>query len=72
MFSTCSSDPFSKKKRKNKILKIYEWRSRKVSPKLNVYSLFVVRPNMSESCEYRFEPLLVSLSDRWDYLNEFE
>ena len=27
---------------------------------------------MSEGCEYRFEPLLVNLGERWDYLNEFE
>ena len=27
---------------------------------------------MSEGCAYQFGPLLVNLSDRWDYLNEFE
>ena len=27
---------------------------------------------MSESCAYRFEPLLVNLSEQWDYLNEFQ
>ena len=27
---------------------------------------------LSESCAYRFEPLLAHLSERWDYLNEFE
>ena len=25
-----------------------------------------------KSCAYRFEPLLTHLSERWDYLNEFE
>ena len=58
--------------RKKKVRKKIEWRSREVSPKLNVHSLFEARSSMSESCAYRFEPLLVNLSERWDYLNEFE
>ena len=27
---------------------------------------------MSKSCAYQFEPLVFNLSERWDYLYEFE
>ena len=63
---------FRRKSEKIEIPKIFEWRSREVSPKLNVHSLFEAHSSMSEGCAYRFEPLLVKLSERWDYLNEFE
>ena len=72
MFSTCSYYLLSKKRQKNKISKLFERRSREVSLKLNVHSLFEARSSMSESCAYRFEPLLVNLSERLDYHNEFE
>ena len=66
--------PALRKSERIKVPKIFEWRSREVSPKLNRYdhSLFEARSSMSESCAYRFEPLLVNLSERWDYLNAFE
>ena len=34
--------------------------------------IFEARSSMSEGCAHRFGPLLVNLSERWDYLNEFE
>ena len=64
MLSTCSYELFFlRKSEKIMIPKFFEWRSREVSPKLNVHSLFEARSSMSESCAYRFEPLLVNLSE---------
>ena len=51
---------------------IFELSSREVSPKLNSHSVFEARLSMSEGCAHRLGPLLVNLSERLDYLNEFE
>ena len=58
------------KKKHNR--KFFEWSSREVSPLLNSHSLFEARSSSSESCAYRFEPLVAHLSERWDYLNKME
>ena len=64
--------PLLKKKKKKHNPNVFEWSSRDVSPLLNGHSLFEACWNSSESCAYRFESLLAHLSERLDYLNEFE
>ena len=76
MFSLSSSlrklPIIEEKEEKNITQNFFEWSSREVSLLLNGHSLFEARPSSSESCAYRFEQLLAHMSERWDYLNEFE
>ena len=43
-----------------------------MSPLLNSHSVFEARSSMSEDCAHRYGPVVVKLSERWDYVNEFE
>ena len=43
-----------------------------MSPLLNSHSGFEAPSSMSEGCAYQYGLLVVSLSERCDYLNEFE
>ena len=58
---------------KKNIIQIFSSRARgRYHPNSTFTSLFEAPSSSSEGCAYRFEPLLANLSERWDYLNEFE
>ena len=57
---------------KSKTSKSFEWRSREISTKLNVHSLYEVRSCMSDGSVYRYKPFLIYLIERWDYVHLFK